>query len=138
MSGGTDLKPLRILYVEDNDLVREVTAELLYADGREIVAVASAEEALQEFTERAFDLVITDVSLPAMSGMDLSRQIRGLNPQLPIIIASGYFLDLTQQNWSTGVRSIIKPFDGDDIDALISELCAAGSPGRTSGHSVPS
>jgi len=138
VSGGTDLKPLRILYVEDNDLVREVTAELLYADGREIVAVASAEEALQEFTERAFDLVITDVSLPAMSGMDLSRQIRGLNPQLPIIIASGYFLDLTQQNWSTGVRSIIKPFDGDDIDALISELCTAGSPGRTSGHSVPS
>src|SRR5262245_57052642 len=101
--------PLRILYVEDNGLVREVTAELLNCDGRGIVAVASAEEALQEFDAARFGLVITDVSLPAMSGIDLARRIRGLRPDIPIIIASGYSLDLSSQNWGPTVRSIIKP-----------------------------
>ena len=125
--------PLRILYVEDNGLVREVTAELLDNGSREIIAVASAEEALEAFHGSPFGLVITDVSLPAMSGIDLARQIRGLKPSIPIIIASGYSLDLSSQNWGTGVRSIIKPFDGVDIDALIRELCAAGTPGTPSG-----
>jgi len=128
------MSPLRILYVEDNGLVREVTAELLNSDGREIVAVASAEEALQEFNGGPFGLVITDVSLPAMSGMDLARRIRGLRPDIPIIIASGYSLDLSSQNWGPTVRSIIKPFDGGDIDALISELCVAGRPEKPSGR----
>ncbi len=119
------MQTLRILYVEDNDLVREVTAELLSADSREIISVGTAEEALAHFNGGAFGLVITDVSLPAMSGIDLARQIRSLKPESPIIIASGYSLDLSSQKWGTGVRSIIKPFDGVDIDALINELCAA-------------
>src|ERR1700753_3365246 len=108
--------PLRILYVEDNDLVREVTAELLVADGREITAVESAEQALEEFKAAPFSLVITDVSLPAMSGIDLANHNRSLKPEVPIIIASGLALDLSSQNWGSTVRSIIKPFDGVDID----------------------
>ena len=128
------MQSLRILYVEDNGLVREVTAELLNTDGREIVSVASAEEALKEFDGGGFDVVITDVSLPAMSGIDLARHIRGRRPEMPIIIASGYSLDLSSQNWGPTVRSIIKPFDGVDIDTLISELCGAGTPGKPSGH----
>ena len=64
--------PLRILYVEDNPIVREITSELLVHDQRQIVALGTAEEALQEFSEHDFDVVITDVSLPAMSGLDLA------------------------------------------------------------------
>lgn len=115
--------PLRILYVEDNLIVREVTSELLAQDRRHIVALGTAEEALQEFKEGDFDLVITDVSLPVMSGMDLARNILDLKPDAPIIIASGYFVDLTLKPWGPNVRSIIKPFDGEEIDALIAAVC---------------
>jgi two-component system cell cycle response regulator CpdR len=118
--------PLRILYVEDNPVVREVTSELLINDQRQIVALGTAEEALQEFAERAFDVVITDISLPAMSGLDLARKILTIEPKAPIIIASGYFLDLSLKTWGPNVRAIIKPFEGPEIDALIEELCAAG------------
>jgi CheY-like chemotaxis protein len=118
--------PLRILYVEDNPVVREVTAELLINDQRHIVALGTAEEALQEFAEQPFDIVITDISLPAMSGLDLARKILDIEPQAPIIIASGYFLDVSLQTWGPNVRAIIKPFEGPEIDALIEELCAAG------------
>jgi two-component system cell cycle response regulator CpdR len=116
--------PLRILYVEDNELVREVTAELLAEEQRQIVACADAEEALREFAEKPFDVVITDVSLPVMSGIDLARSILRIKPRFPIIIASGYSLDFGLENWGANVRAIIKPFEAPEIDALISELMA--------------
>ena len=115
--------PLRILYVEDNPIVREVTSELLVQDQRQIVALGTAEEALQEFSEHEFDVVITDISLPAMSGLDLARKILNIEPKAPIIIASGYFLDLSLNTWGPNVRAIVKPFEGPEIDALIEELC---------------
>jgi two-component system, cell cycle response regulator CpdR len=115
---------LRILYVEDNALVREVTAELLAQERRQIVSCADAEEALKEFRENPFDIVITDVSLPVMSGIDLVRSILTTKPNLPIIIASGYSLDFGLENWGTNVRAIIKPFESPEIEALISDLVA--------------
>jgi CheY-like chemotaxis protein len=137
--GTADLTtPMRILYVEDNPLVREVTSELLTQERRQIVALANAEDALREFKRQSFDLVITDVSLPAMSGLDLVRYILELNPAAPIIIASGYFLDLTLQPWGSNVRAIIKPFEGADIDALISEVCAAAGSEMKSHSPAPS
>ena len=116
---------LRILYVEDNALVREVTAELLAQEERQIVAKATAEEALDEFKVRPFDVVITDISLPVMSGIDLARNILSLNPSVPIIIASGYALNSVVQNLGPKVRTIVKPFEADQIDSLITDLCAA-------------
>jgi two-component system cell cycle response regulator CpdR len=100
--------PQRIPYVEDNDIVREITSELLAQDQRQIVACATAEEALRTFTAEPFDLVITDVSLPVMSGMDLARSLLKLKPHVPIILASGYDLDFALENWAGNVRSIIK------------------------------
>jgi two-component system cell cycle response regulator CpdR len=123
LSGSVTLpKPLRILYVEDNSIVREVTAELLFQEERDIIAVATAEEALLEFRERPFDVVITDVSLPQMSGLDLARQILGIDPKALIIVASGYSLDLSLQTWGPNVRAIVKPFEAADIDRLIVQL----------------
>jgi CheY-like chemotaxis protein len=116
---------LRILYVEDNDLVREVTSELLAQDERQVVCRATAEEALDEFKSKPFDVVITDISLPVMSGLDLARNILMLNPVVPIIIASGYALTSAIQNLGPNVRTIVKPFEADQIDLLITDLCAA-------------
>jgi CheY-like chemotaxis protein len=122
MAGAKDA--LKILYVEDNALVREVTAELLAQEQRQIVACADAEAALKEFRANSFDVVITDVSLPVMSGIDFARHILALEPRLPIIIASGYALDFGLENWGANVRAIIKPFEAPEIEALISDLVA--------------
>lgn len=115
----------RVLYVEDNDLVREITLELLSVDGREVVPVGSAEEAMDHFRMQPADLVITDVSLPLMSGLDLARGLLRMQPGLPIIIASGYALDFGMENLGSSVRAVIKPFGAVDIEQLISELSLA-------------
>ncbi len=116
---------MQILYVEDNLLVREVTLELLAQEGRHFVALGTAEEALEEFKARPSDMVITDVSLPSMSGIELARHLLKIDPELPIIIASGYALDFGMHDFGPTVRSIIKPFDADDIDALINQIARA-------------
>jgi len=121
--------PLQILYVEDNPVVREITYELLCADEREIVALGSAEEALAVFASQPFDVLITDVSLPVMSGLDLVRNVLTQNPRLPVIIASGYALDFGSYNWGPNVRSVIKPFEGTQIDSLIAQLTANSANG---------
>ena len=122
--------PLRILYVEDNALVREVTCDLLANDQRQVVALATAEQALKEFKEQSFDLVITDISLPVMSGLDLVRNILNIRPEAPIIVASGYSLDFGPQSWGPNVRAILKPFEGSQIDALITDLCTRSARQR--------
>jgi two-component system, cell cycle response regulator CpdR len=115
----------RILYVEDNALVREVTAELLAQDQRHVIALGTAEEALHEFKEGSFDVVITDISLPEMSGLDLARSIHSIEPAVPIIIASGYAVTCEVSDLGPNVRTIVKPFEREQIDSLITDLCAA-------------
>lgn len=119
--------PLRVLYIEDNELVREITCDLLAHDTREIVAVATGEEALSAFQESRFDIVVTDLSLPAMSGVDLVRHIKKIAPAVPVILASGYPLNLDDYRLGSTVRAITKPFDTLQLDALIQDLCGAPS-----------
>jgi two-component system, cell cycle response regulator CpdR len=115
--------PLRMLYVEDNALVREITCDLLAGDIREIIAVATGEEAIRIFNAGRFDLVVTDVSLPAMSGLDLMRRIKEVAPSMPIILASGYPLDPADYRLGPSIRAITKPFSPPELRALIQELC---------------
>jgi CheY-like chemotaxis protein len=117
-------EPLRILYIEDNSLVREITSELLANELREVVAVGSAEEGIDAFGRRNYDVLITDLNLPAMSGMDLVRHILRDDPHARIIITSGYSLKLDLEKLGPHVRSIMKPFDAPEMEALLASLCS--------------
>jgi CheY-like chemotaxis protein len=119
--------PLRILYIEDNVLVREITSELLASEQREVVAVGSAEEGIAAFGHRNYDVLITDVNLPAMSGMDLVRQVLRDDPDARIIITSGYSLKLDLDKLGPHVRSITKPFDAPEMEALLASLCGTSA-----------
>jgi CheY-like chemotaxis protein len=116
--------PLKVLYIEDNALVRELTVELLADGKRQVTAVATAEEALSVEPHR-FDLVITDVSLPGMSGVDLARRLQGIDASLPIILVSGYRLDTEEFRLGPNIRAITKPFGSPELEALIHELSPA-------------
>jgi two-component system, cell cycle response regulator CpdR len=115
--------PLRVLYIEDNALVREITCDLLAGERYEIVAVATGEEALIAFKTGRFDIVVTDVSLPAMSGLELVRHLKEIAPSLPIILASGYQLDQEYLRLGTKIRAIAKPFTAPELHAMIHDMC---------------
>jgi CheY-like chemotaxis protein len=122
-----EARAMRILYVEDNALIREMTCELLMRPEREIAAFATAEEALGEFQRRPCDVLITDVSLPRMSGLDLARRIARSRPQTAIIIATGYEMPGALEGWEGHAAMINKPFEADEVEPLIQRLLAAAN-----------
>jgi CheY-like chemotaxis protein len=81
---------LRILTVDDDELVRATTVEMLEDLGYAVVTARSGAEALSLIEEAAVDLVITDHAMPQMTGTQLAIHLRERYPTLPIVLATGY------------------------------------------------
>jgi signal transduction histidine kinase/CheY-like chemotaxis protein len=91
----TVLEPRRreqmpVLLVDDDDAVRNVGAAMLEEMGFVVTSAASGAEALQALETQSFALLLTDVAMPSMSGVELARAVRERLPELPILFASGY------------------------------------------------
>ena len=81
---------MEILVVEDSPEVSIITVEYLAEFGHQAVAVIDAELAVEQLARRSFDAVMTDVSLPGMSGIELVKELVEKYPTLPVVISSGY------------------------------------------------
>src|ERR1700677_4256276 len=105
---------LEVLLVEDNVEVSLITVEYLTELGHQATAVPAAEPALARLAEQRFDAVMTDVSLPGMSGIDLAKELVKQYPKLPVVISSGYGgLDVKQilGHRQPSVFLLPKPYD---------------------------
>ena len=85
-----DFSNLEILYVEDEPELRDLMASVLAHSGIEVVLASDGEEALSFLENQSFDLVITDMVMPKMSGKDLFEKVREKTPDLPFLFLSGY------------------------------------------------
>ena len=117
-------EPARILVVEDDPLSRAVTSEILSEEGHDVTAVATGTEALNALgsAERSYDLVITDLGLPDMSGLELVRRLREALPTMGIIALSGRSTDESDvSSLLEGSRMafVRKPLD---IDLLVETI----------------
>jgi two-component system, cell cycle sensor histidine kinase and response regulator CckA len=79
-----------ILVLEDDDLVRDVVERTLRRLGYEVTAAARPSEVLALSAERSFDLLVTDVVMPEMTGDAVARLVRERHPDLPVVFMSGY------------------------------------------------
>lgn len=104
---------LRILYVEDDELVRISTAELLRTFGLTIHEAEDEAQALRLLGEEPVDVLLTDVGLAGRSGVELAIEACRYRPHLPVIFLSGYDLVLTpaQQAALPEATSLRKPYD---------------------------
>jgi CheY-like chemotaxis protein len=107
------VKPLRILYVEDDELVRISTAELLRTFGLEIFEAEGEAEALRVLGDEPIDVLLTDVGLAGRSGVELAIDACRYQPHLPVVFLTGYDLVLTpaQQAALPEAASLRKPYD---------------------------
>ena len=122
------MRTLSITYVEDNRDLREALSELLAGPGRAVVAFATGEAALAACEACAPDLLVTDISLPGMSGTDLARILVAKNPAQWVALCSGYDYGLHVATLGQNVRSLPKPFEFEQLEALISEIQATLGP----------
>lgn len=109
-------------------LLREGVQEMLEAHDFTVMAAANGEEALQCLDRETVDLVITDLVMPNMNGVEFVRQVREKFPDLPIIVASGSPGSVMQRLGIDTIQvpgasaSIGKPFKTTDLIALIHSL----------------
>ena len=83
-------QPARILLVEDEEMVRETLRETLLTHDHRVDVACNGAEALRLFETSQYDLVITDYSMPGMSGLDVARAVTGRDPSVPVILLSGW------------------------------------------------
>lgn len=116
---------MRVLFVEDNGDVRELVALLLEEEGLDVVSCGSAESAEAAFAVGRFDVLVTDVSLPTLSGPELAHRLRALDPALWIVFSSGYDMSAGLARWGSRVGVLRKPFETEDLHRLMEQIRAA-------------
>ena len=87
---GKAVRRAKILVLDDDDDVRTVTRDSIKELGYEVVALGDPREALNRLAKESFDLLITDVAMPGMTGVEVARRVRTEGNALPIVFSSGY------------------------------------------------
>jgi PAS domain S-box-containing protein len=80
----------RVLVVDDENLILKIISDILLKEGYEVKTAFNCEKALQLLREYSFHVVLTDIRMPEKNGIDLLEDVRNFNPDIPVIIMTGY------------------------------------------------
>ena len=127
----------RVLVIDDVEDMRRVVGLMLKNAGHDAVLAADGNDALQQFERQRFDLVICDIFMPNKEGIETLRELRGLDPAVPVIMMSGgapsvHLWGTTHKDFLAvaegfgATRTIEKPFKYSQLIKLVQECLAAG------------
>ncbi len=116
---------LRVLVVDDEPVSRRVLSSYLAMDGHSVVTVDNAEEAMARFEGAEFDLLITDLAMPRMSGVQLAAAVRQIRAGQPVILLTGFNEDaIGPANQPAEVDLIMrKPVQRRALQRALASLC---------------
>src|SRR5512142_2083178 len=115
-----------ILIVDDEAIVHESLGHWFRDEGYEVGTAESASEALARLTERRWDLALIDIKMPGTDGIELQRRLHDIDPELIVIIMTGYAsVETAVQALKNGAYDYVtKPFDPDDIAHVVKNALA--------------
>lgn len=118
---------LNVLYVEDADFTREALAYYLKRRFNQVDVAGNGKKGLDMFQANKYDIVLTDVMMPVMDGLEMTRQIKALNPAAPVIVISAHSDQETKQRAvEAGVDEfLVKPFYPENICETINKCIVA-------------
>jgi signal transduction histidine kinase/ActR/RegA family two-component response regulator len=113
----------RILVIDDEDSVRDILSRMLKTKGHQVAVASNGEEGIERFRSQPFDLVFTDLGMPKLSGWEVGKTLKGINPKVPIVMITGWGVELDREKMSeSGIDLIVsKPFNFDRVIHLVSE-----------------
>ena len=123
------LKGATVLLVEDDELIRTTTTEMLSEIGCEVKEAAHAEEALKILNDGPVDVLLTDVGLPGISGLQLARDARSRRPDLRLVLATGDS-GLQSEAAQLGAVLLVKPYQQDTLRQALEDALNGHQSGR--------
>ena len=117
----------RILVVEDDEAVRSFTARALKADGHDVATASDGGEGLDSVLAEEFDLVVSDIRMPVMDGIELTHKAAAAHPGLRILLMTGYAEQRERaDDLSSKIVDVVsKPFTLPDIRTAVARALAA-------------
>ena len=118
------IKDLKVLFVEDEERIRILLKETIGDEFKRFTIAKDGEEGLEKFLKNRYDLIISDISMPKMSGLEMVAEIKKISKSVPIILLSAYSeKEKLLQAIDTGVtKYLIKPIDPEELLETISEI----------------
>ncbi len=103
----------RILIIDDEEDVREVLGTTLHDEGHQVILAETGRKGLDKFKQSNFDLILTDLGMPEMSGWELAKKTKEIDPAVPVGLITGWAVPITKEKMKErGVDFILsKPFD---------------------------
>lgn len=109
-----------VLIADDEVMIREYFTAVLLTYGLEVVSVKNGAEALEELAERSFDLVISDIQMPLVNGLELTRRIREKSADQPILLITGVASeDVVSAGTAAGTFILRKPMSVREIENAV-------------------
>ena len=119
---GTNPEPAKILIIDDDQLMLERHKRVLSREGYNATCATSGEEALRMLASTEFDAIVSDISMPGMSGTDLLREVRSRNNDIPVILATGApSLESAVEAVELGaLQYLVKPLNVETLRSVVS------------------
>ena len=120
----------RVLIAEDSSVIQNLTKKVLQFQNYDIESVKDGQKVIDKLEKESFDIILMDINMPKMDGMECSKQIRQLNDpqkaQTPIIAISGNANNYTEEDFkSAGINEYIpKPIDFDVLVETVNRYTA--------------
>lgn len=119
-----NVEPARVLIVEDEERVRSLLCDTFEAAGHTVAQASDGADALNRLKEEEFELVISDIGLPEVSGLHVARWMRANRPDTPVILATGWIDMITPEDYEQGHIDAVfkKPYAVREILERANEL----------------
>ena len=119
-----NFKELTLLLVEDEDGIRESMQEVFGDIFQKVISASNGDEGLKKFKKFSPDIVIADIMMPIMDGLEMSRQIKEFSKNTPVVILSAYSeKEKLLKAIDVGIdKYVIKPIDMDELFALLEQI----------------
>ena len=121
MSEPTRSSPSRLLIVDDMEAMRLALTKCLQLSGYQVRSVSSGEEALELLRSQRFDLLLTDQSMPGLSGLELTDAVARMHPDMPIVVLTGHTdVELARDSLRCGASDFVtKPVNVHELPILV-------------------
>src|SRR6266568_441761 len=130
MSVGATSSPARCLVVDDDAQVRDMIRDILSNAGHKVVVAHDGADGVERFkADSSFDVIITDLAMPKLNGLQLARVCKTLRPNVPVVMLTGWGVLLTEEELSEhGVDEVLsKPVRMDQVINTIAAVRARAS-----------